>query len=85
MSLLCAVFGHKQNPRPSDGSGYITNITGGQVDGIGREHVQLYLRCPRCGDDYLAAMLHVDPESQVPFLRKKRVRAAAQPNGADHG
>lgn len=74
MSLLCALFGHKANENPWDGSGYVCDIRGGSVDGINREHVQLQLRCPRCGEEYIAAMLHLNATTQVPFDRERYVK-----------
>ena len=59
MSLLCAIFGHKQvSDNTSGGSEYATDVRGPVVDGIGRQHFDLYVPCPRCHERYLACRIH---------------------------
>ena len=61
--MLCAMFGHQPvkdfqwGRRPVTGS-YPSRIVGPVVDGIGRNHFQVFVECPRCGAEYMGARVH---------------------------
>lgn len=61
MSILCAIFGHRQ-VKPfkwGDCFGeYAVDVRGPVVDGIGRQHFTLIAACPRCGERYTACKIH---------------------------
>lgn len=63
MSILCALFGHRQvkdfqwGRRPVTGA-YVVDIHGPLVDGVGRNHFSLFVLCPRCEERYLACKVH---------------------------
>jgi hypothetical protein len=58
MSVLCNLFGHARPRQGWWGDGLYGKVWGGYVDGIGRSHFQVWLDCPRCGEDYIAARFH---------------------------
>lgn len=57
MKLLCILFGHRMWHYPGHGGDY-GEVRGGYVDGIGREHWQLRVRCCRCGEKFHAGSFH---------------------------
>lgn len=63
MSILCAIFGHRDRENDYSGGEYMNVITGA-IDGIGREHATLYATCPRCDNSYRAGMIHL-PKRQI--------------------
>ena len=63
MSIICALFGHKPVENYSEfsamgGGEYATDVSRPYTDGIGRQHIKLTVKCPRCGERYLGAMIH---------------------------
>lgn len=57
MSILCKLFGHKQAQYPGHGADY-GKVWGGHIDGIGREHWHLTVRCQRCDEKFHAGSFH---------------------------
>lgn len=59
MSLLCAIFGHRSfnGARYNAGADY-GKVSSRGTDGIGREHMVLEVKCPRCGEDNYAGRFH---------------------------
>lgn len=57
MSILCNLFGHKSLEDVHSGGEYMRQRVY-TTDGIGRIHVMLYARCPRCDKEYRAGMTH---------------------------
>jgi hypothetical protein len=53
------------------GQPYLYNKSGGVIDGIGRQHVNLYGRCDICDAEILVAKLHVNSNGQIYNLSKK--------------
>jgi hypothetical protein len=60
--LLCALFGHRAERY--GGSVCYGRVKGGNVDGIGREHYWLDMRCERCGQTFMAGRFHGPLESK---------------------
>ncbi len=58
MSILCTLFGHRSNEHVYSGGEYMHVRYGPVVDGIGREHFDLYAKCRRCGKEYRAGRIH---------------------------
>ncbi len=70
MSILCELFGHKiSNKRPWNRY-FIAK--GGAIDGIGRQHINLYCECDRCEERIKFGMIHGDEDGViVPNKNKK--------------
>jgi hypothetical protein len=64
MNILCALFGHKSNEQVYSGAEYMT-IRYVQVDGLNRHHACLFVKCPRCGEQYRAGMLHLPKPGEL--------------------
>lgn len=61
-SFRCSVFGHARPLEGWWGDGLYGRIRGGAVDGCGRTHFEVMLKCPRCNNEYMAARFHgTDP------------------------
>lgn len=61
-SIRCAIFGHAKPSEGWWGDGLYGRVVGGHVDGCGRTHFRIMLRCPRCKAEYTAARFHgTDP------------------------
>lgn len=62
MSILCGMFGHKTPESYSEysgmGGGDYLSRRGWFEDGVGRIHVELYGKCPRCGNEYRVGRIH---------------------------
>ena len=50
--LICKLFGHKPPSYGHIGEEY-GELELGTLDGIGRQHLNLFGNCPRCGERYL--------------------------------
>lgn len=64
MKLRCQLFGHKMPVGYCGGNPYLkiwTIVT----DGINREHAFLEAECPRCGEKYTVAMVHLPQGTQA--------------------
>lgn len=59
MSILCSMFGHKQN-KGWYGDGLYGEIVPASTDGIGRIHAFITADCDRCGKSYTLARLHLN-------------------------
>jgi hypothetical protein len=55
--ILCDFFGHRMGYGRMGGGDY-GDVIGGNVDGIGREHYKLFVRCCRCGVRFHAGSFH---------------------------
>ena len=45
----------------------------GVIDGIGRQHINLYKKCDTCGKEVLVAMIHVQADGSL-YGAKKEVK-----------
>lgn len=54
--FLCSVFGHA-TPKYYSSPAY-GEVTGGNVDGIGRVHYSLVYKCDRCSRRFEAGLFH---------------------------
>ena len=70
MSILCAIFGHRDREDDYSGGEYM-NVIIGAIDGIGRKHATLYATCPRCGNSYRAGMIHLPARHKERQLDKQ--------------
>lgn len=72
MNIICLIFGH----RPafgwyhSEGNGYF-DVECGAVDGVGRQHATLYIRCERCSKKYQVGKIHIPEIVQLKEDNKK--------------
>ena len=57
MNILCCMFGHRSMDGIYGGAQYHT-VHGSDVDGIGRVHLRLYAKCPRCGKHFASGVIH---------------------------
>lgn len=64
MNLVCRLFGHKPPSESSTVGGEYGSIRYSVVDGIGRQHAELYGECPRCGKEYRVMRTHVRREHE---------------------
>lgn len=69
MNVLCKIFGHKppvyaKSGWHSPGEHYVHSIQRCGVDGTGREHAELYSRCPRCCKVFYLARIHIPEKSK---------------------
>lgn len=57
--LICKLFGHATLTMAgwAGGTGY-AEVAYSTTDGIGRDHLYLKARCPRCGADYRICNVH---------------------------
>lgn len=57
--LICKLFGHAPLTRAgwAGGVGY-AQVSSSTTDGIGRGHLYLKARCPRCDEDYPICNVH---------------------------
>lgn len=59
-------FSHDHVFKRSDGGvPYLYNKGAGIIDGIGRQHVNLYAKCDQCGKEVCLARLHVDSNGKI--------------------
>jgi hypothetical protein len=67
MSIICKLFGHAPLTRAGwqAGVGY-AEVHGSAHDGIGRWHLFLYAKCPRCGEGYAICNAHVPERAYKP-------------------
>jgi hypothetical protein len=57
---ICTVYGHRPAFGYGDHEGYgYFDVRLNTVDGIGRQHADLYTFCERCGVKYHVGMIHV--------------------------
>jgi hypothetical protein len=68
-NILCTLFGHKSLEGVYSGAEYM-RVLPTTIDGIGREHADLYARCPRCGCSYRAGRIHRPNEWRNKRLEK---------------
>jgi hypothetical protein len=55
--MICRLLGHKLARGYQGGPQYLRH-NGGTFDGMGTEHLYLYGRCARCGNEFHVANLH---------------------------
>lgn len=61
MNLLCRIFGHKMPPPHHYGA-----LRGKLVDGINVIHASVYVDCPRCGNAFQCAKVHLGKYTPAP-------------------
>lgn len=73
MSILCQFFGHKPPQHFSDhssmGGGDYLKAGHPYRDHIGRVHLRMYGKCPRCGREYQVGMTHLHQFEAFMHLR----------------
>ncbi len=58
MKFLCRLFGHRLPIKGWWGDGLYGEVRGGAIDGIGRTHFEVWIKCPRCRSRWLSARFH---------------------------
>lgn len=62
MRIRCRLFGHALPTPGWYGDALYGEVVGGNRDGIGRTHFEIFHKCPRCGEMWRAARFHgTDP------------------------
>lgn len=59
MSILCGIFGHKAFDKNSYHGAEYGRVREAGTDGIGRVHMVLLCKCPRCDEEYIVGRFHM--------------------------
>lgn len=82
VKLRCELFGHEPGKgyTSREGAGYLA-LKRGPVDGIQREHAELFSECARCGTRFRVGHLHVHPSGRL--LQRSRHDKGYEDNWAE--
>ena len=50
---------------------YLYNKTDGVIDGIGRQHINLYCKCDICDEEIFVAKMHVQADGKIYGITSK--------------